>query len=195
MRASLQILYTPWVSKYIVGKKNKILRFFCLLFYIFSFFAISHSNVIQRRMYVKDFSRNTLPKIYFEIWIKCWVLLVVLCERESGSSYLSYPIFFHFALSTHFWHILLGACESQSSNFESGQVYCGKEKEDNVSRSFPFHRLLFAFSSTIVLQDWGAGDTSQEVIQGSWGDWSSWSECCGDQSKDTTFYKNANFEE
>ena len=46
-------------AKYIVGQKTKMLRF---IFTIFLHFSISHSNVIHREIFVKDFSGTTAPR-------------------------------------------------------------------------------------------------------------------------------------
>ena len=46
-----------------MGKKTKMLRFIFALFFPFSFFSTSHSNVIHKGICVKDFSGSTLPRI------------------------------------------------------------------------------------------------------------------------------------
>ena len=46
-----------------MGKKIKMLRLMFAFFSIFSFFSISHANVIHREIYVKDFSGTTASRI------------------------------------------------------------------------------------------------------------------------------------
>ena len=57
---SSNFLYTLRVAKYIVEQKTKMLRF---IFTIFFLFSISHSNVIHRKICVKDFSGTSVPRI------------------------------------------------------------------------------------------------------------------------------------
>ena len=60
---SSNFLCTLRVAKYIVGQKTKMLRFIFAFSVHFSFFSISHSNVIHREICVKDFSGTTVPRI------------------------------------------------------------------------------------------------------------------------------------
>ena len=60
---SSNFLCTLKVAKYVVGQKNKMLRFIFTFSFHFSFFSISQSNVIQREICVKDFLGSTVPRI------------------------------------------------------------------------------------------------------------------------------------
>ena len=60
---SSNFLHVLRVAKYILGQKTKMLRFIFTIFSHFSFFSISHSNVIHREICVKNFSGTTPPRI------------------------------------------------------------------------------------------------------------------------------------
>ena len=89
---------------------------FCFLF-PFLLFSISHSNVIHREIFVKDFSGTAAPRI-FEIWYKFWVWLVALCKRESAPWCLPFSLFVHFSFESNFLlQISRLLWEPESSNF------------------------------------------------------------------------------
>ena len=86
---SSNFVYTLRVAKYVVGKKNKMLRFIFALFFHFIFlFSISHSNVIHREICIKDFSGTTVPRILkfdtnvgynlFIVWKRISLLLLII---------------------------------------------------------------------------------------------------------------------
>ena len=55
-------VYTMRTTKCINVNKTKVLRFFLPSFSIFPF-SISHSNVMNMQIFIKDFSGTTLPRI------------------------------------------------------------------------------------------------------------------------------------
>ena len=107
------------------GKENQDSMIeFCLLF-PFSFFSISHSNVIHREICVNDFSGTTVPRI---LKFATNVEYDLLCKVESVCCCLSFPLFVHFSFSKHiFCYKFLSVYENQSLqiciHIESGQVY------------------------------------------------------------------------
>ena len=82
MAESSNFVYTLRVAKYIVGKKTKILRFIFAFFFPFSFFSISHSNVIHGEICVKDFSETTLPR---NLKVDLYVKDDLYCVKENQS--------------------------------------------------------------------------------------------------------------
>ena len=64
-------------------------------YHLFPFFHLSlqcdtWGNLCQR--FLRSYCAED-----FEIWYKCWVWLVVLCERESACWCLSFPLIAHFS--------------------------------------------------------------------------------------------------
>ena len=122
------------MAKHIVAKKIKILRLIFAFFFHFSFFSISHSNVIHREICVKDFSGITAPRILKFGANVGYVLLHCVRENQPPDAYrflylsifLSLPIKFSdadFSASMRVFKFLI--------HLESGQVYCGTENQDD----------------------------------------------------------------
>ena len=68
-----------------------------MLQFVFAFFSnfpysISHSSVMHlcQRFHYCTCTQDS------EIWYKHWILQVILCKKESASSFLSFPRFAHF---------------------------------------------------------------------------------------------------
>ena len=114
--------------------------------------------VVVCKLFFSSKISQELLNLKFEIWYKCWIELVVLCKRESASSCLSFPLFVHFSCSpikisvTDFSASMRAIVFKFCIHLESGQVYCGKENQDdemNFCLLFPF--LLFSISHSNVM--------------------------------------------
>ena len=78
MRASLQILYIHWEWPSILGQKTKLLRF---ILPSFSFFSISHSNVIYIGKCVTNISQELLHTEFCN-WVQMlWIICCFMWKR------------------------------------------------------------------------------------------------------------------
>ena len=103
----------------------------------FSFFSISHSHVIHRKICVKDFSRTTAPRILKFGTIVGYDLLYCVKENQHAvadhSFYLSVFLSFQINLFiTEFSAPITARVFKFCIHLERGQVYCWKENQDAV---------------------------------------------------------------
>ena len=103
-------------AKYIVGQKTKMLRF---IFTSFFHFSISHFNVRNREICVKDFSGTTVPRILIFGVNVGYDLFYCVKENQHAAAYhcLICPFSFFFLSKQIFCYKFLSFYESQSSNF------------------------------------------------------------------------------
>ena len=139
------------------GKENQDAEInFCLLFPFF-LFSISHTNVIHRKICVKDFSGITAPRILKFSANVGYVLLH--CVRENQPpDFLTFPLFVHFSFSpikfsvTDFSASIRARVFKFLIHLESGQIYCGTENQDDdiyFTIFLPF--FLFSISHSNVI--------------------------------------------
>ena len=92
----------------------------------------------------------------FEIWYKCLVCLVVLCNRELASFCLSFPLLIHFSFSPIKTSVTEYTAPMRARVFkfciylQRGQVYYGKENQDALIKFyllFPFFHLTLQYST------------------------------------------------
>ena len=106
---------------------------FILLFPFFLFFSISHSNVIHKEIWVKDFSGTTMATILTFNTNTEYDLLYCLKENHPPAAYhcLYLSIFLSLQskvllqISQLLWKTVFKVCVL----LESGQVYCGTENK------------------------------------------------------------------
>ena len=107
---SSNFVFTLRVAKYIVGKKTKILW---LIIAFFSIFSLSHSNVIHREIFVKDFSGATAPRILKFGTSIGYDLLYCVKENQNTACHPLYLSFFSVSKQIFCYKILI-FYESQS---------------------------------------------------------------------------------
>ena len=115
---SSNFVYTLRGANFIVGKKTKILWLIFAFFFHFSFFSISHSNVIHREICVKDFSGTTVPRILKLGTNVGYNLSYCVKENQHAAAY-HYPhlsIFLSYK-ANFLLHIFQLLWEPESSNF------------------------------------------------------------------------------
>ena len=103
------------MTKYIVGQKTKMLRFI----FTFTFhFSISHSNVFNREICVKDFSGTTAPRVLKFGTNVGYDLLYCVKENQHAAAYHSpYLSIFLYLQANFLLQISYFLCEPESSNF------------------------------------------------------------------------------
>ena len=101
-----------------MGKKTKILWLIFALFFHFSFFSISHSSVIHREIFVKDFSGTTAPRILKFGTNVGYDLLHCVRENQPPGAYHFLYLFIFLSLQSNFLlQISRLLWEPGSSNF------------------------------------------------------------------------------
>ena len=111
---SSNFVYILRMAKYIVGKKTKMLRF---IFAFFFHFSISLSNVIHKKICVKDFSGTTSPKILKFGTNVGYVLLYRVRENQPPPIYHSLYLSFFLSLQSNFLWQISQLWKPEFSNF------------------------------------------------------------------------------
>ena len=129
------------------GTENQDAEIYFYHLFPFFLFSISHSNVIHRKICVKDFSGTTASRI---LTFGTNVGYNLYFVRESACCCLSFPLFVHFSFSPikHFFTEFSAPITARVFKFcihlERGHVSCGKENQDSVINFcllFPFFHL------------------------------------------------------
>ena len=136
-----------------MGQKTKMMRFTFTIFFHFSFFSISHSNVIHREICVKDFSGTTAPRILKFGTKVGYDLLYCVRENQHAAAYHSpYLSIFLFSPSkvsvTNFLAFMRPRVFKFCIHIKSGQVYCVTENKTEIYSAFFF---LFSISHSNVI--------------------------------------------
>ena len=154
-----------------MGKKTKILWLIFAFFFRFSFFFISHSNVIHRKICDKDFSGTTVPRnLKFGTNVEYGLLY---CVKENQMLLLIVPLFVHFSFSpskfsvTHFLASMRARVFKFCIHIESGRVYCGTENKTEIYSAFFFPFFSVSHSNVIhreICDKYFSGTISHRIL-------------------------------